>query len=71
MPHAVALDVLGGRIQTIRSVIDPDKPRHVGPLADAWAIDREPRRAHRSPGRPGQVSILVAATRLRVNPSRW
>ncbi len=37
----LALDVLDGRIQTIRSVINPDKLRHVGPVADAWAVARE------------------------------
>ena len=35
------LDVLDGRIQTIRSVINPDKLGHVGPVADAWAVLRE------------------------------
>ncbi|WP_203887336.1 RNA polymerase sigma-70 factor [Planotetraspora kaengkrachanensis] len=45
--HTLALDVLDGQIQTIRSVINPDKLRHVGPVADAWAIDREVRRARR------------------------
>ena len=34
----LTLDVLGGRIQTIRSVANPDKLGHVGPVADAWAI---------------------------------
>ncbi|TXK40975.1 RNA polymerase sigma-70 factor [Nonomuraea sp. C10] len=43
--HTLALDVLDGRIQTIRAVINPDKLGHVGPVADAWAIDREARRA--------------------------
>ncbi len=45
--HTLALDVLDGRIQTIRSVINPDKLGHMGPVADAWAIDREVRRARR------------------------
>jgi RNA polymerase sigma-70 factor, ECF subfamily len=40
-----ALDVLDGRIQTIRTVINPDKLRHVGPVADAWAVIREANRA--------------------------
>ncbi|HKE50229.1 MAG TPA: RNA polymerase sigma-70 factor [Actinomycetes bacterium] len=35
------LDVLDGRIQTIRAVLNPDKLGHVGPVADAWAIYRE------------------------------
>ena len=37
----LALDVLDRRIQTIRSVINPDKLGHVGPVADAWAVLRE------------------------------
>jgi RNA polymerase sigma-70 factor, ECF subfamily len=43
----VTLDVLGGRIQTIRAVVNPDKLGHLGPVADAWAIAREARKAHR------------------------
>lgn len=39
--HALALDVLDRQIQTIRSVINPDKLGHLGPVADAWAIDDE------------------------------
>ena len=31
----VALDVLDGRIQTIRAVANPDELGHVGPMADA------------------------------------
>ena len=43
----LTLDVLGGRIQTIRSVVNPDKLGHMGPVADAWAIAREVRQARR------------------------
>ncbi|MER5382943.1 RNA polymerase sigma-70 factor [Streptomyces sp. NPDC002688] len=35
------LDILDGRIQTIRTVSNPDKLAHVGPVADAWAVLRE------------------------------
>ena len=35
------LDILDGQIQTIRSVINPDKLGHLGPVADAWALVRE------------------------------
>jgi RNA polymerase sigma-70 factor (ECF subfamily) len=42
------LDVLDGRIQTIRAVINPDKLRHVGPVADAWAVVREANQTRRS-----------------------
>jgi RNA polymerase sigma-70 factor, ECF subfamily len=38
---ALVLDILDGQIQTIRSVSNPDKLRHVGPVADAWALARE------------------------------
>jgi RNA polymerase sigma-70 factor (ECF subfamily) len=43
--NALTLDVLDGRIQAIRLVINPDKLRHLGPVADAWAISRDVRRA--------------------------
>ncbi|MEV7236815.1 RNA polymerase sigma-70 factor [Streptomyces sp. NPDC051020] len=45
--HTLTLDVLDGQIQTIRAVINPDKLGHVGPVADAWAIDREVRQVRR------------------------
>jgi len=48
--HTMALDVLDGRIQAIRTVINPDKLGHVGPVADAWAIHREVQRADRPGG---------------------
>ena len=35
------LDILDGRIQTIRTVINPDKLAHVGPVADAWTVVKE------------------------------
>ena len=47
--HTLALDVADGQIQTIRSVINPDKLGHMGPVADAWAIDREVKRLRRQP----------------------
>ena len=43
----VVLDVLDGQIQTIRSVQNPDKLGHVGPVADAWAVVREVNQARR------------------------
>ncbi|MFD7694655.1 RNA polymerase sigma-70 factor [Streptomyces sp. NPDC059805] len=45
--HILVLDVLDGEIRTVRSVINPDKLGHLGPVADAWAVDREVRRARR------------------------
>jgi RNA polymerase sigma-70 factor, ECF subfamily len=42
------LDVLDGQVQAIRAVINPDKLRHMGPVADAWAVLREANEARRS-----------------------
>jgi RNA polymerase sigma-70 factor, ECF subfamily len=44
----LALDVLDGRIQTIRSVINPDKLAHLGPVADAHAVIHSAYRARRN-----------------------
>ncbi len=46
----LAIDVLDGRVQMIRSVFNPDKLGHVGPVADAWAVSREVKRARRLTG---------------------
>jgi RNA polymerase sigma-70 factor, ECF subfamily len=42
-----ALDIVEGSIQAIRSVINPDKLHHIGPVADAWALAREARAKRR------------------------
>ncbi|MET8962991.1 RNA polymerase sigma-70 factor [Streptomyces sp. NPDC004074] len=47
--HTLALDVLDGQIQTIRSVINPDKLGHLGPVADAFTVAREVKQARRQP----------------------
>lgn len=44
----IVLDVLEGRIQAIRSVINPDKLTHLGPVADIWAVRDEVTRRLRS-----------------------
>ncbi|MEU9987020.1 RNA polymerase sigma-70 factor [Streptomyces sp. NPDC007971] len=41
------LDILDGQIQAIRTVSNPDKLGHVGPVGDAWALLREAQQAHR------------------------
>jgi RNA polymerase sigma-70 factor, ECF subfamily len=46
----LVLDILDGRIQTIRGVINPDKLGHVGPVADAWAILHEAAQTRRPTG---------------------
>ncbi|KUH40659.1 MULTISPECIES: RNA polymerase sigma-70 factor [Streptomyces] len=47
--NTLVLDVVDGRIMTVRCVLNPDKLRHVGPVADAWALSREVKRARRQP----------------------
>lgn len=42
------LDVLDGQIQAIRTVSNPDKLRHVGPVGDGWAVLRETQQARRA-----------------------
>ena len=50
----LTLDVLDGRIQMIRSVVNPDKLGHVGPVADGWAVARELKQARRPNNRTGK-----------------
>jgi RNA polymerase sigma-70 factor (ECF subfamily) len=46
--NAWALDILDGRIQSIRTVLNPDKLGHLGPVADAWAVMRDATQARRA-----------------------
>jgi RNA polymerase sigma-70 factor (ECF subfamily) len=32
--NVIALDIVDGRVETVRSVINPQKLRHLGPLLD-------------------------------------
>jgi RNA polymerase sigma-70 factor (ECF subfamily) len=43
--NVLTIEIADGAIQAIRSVINPDKLGHVGPVADVWALLREERRA--------------------------
>ncbi|MGK5555697.1 RNA polymerase sigma-70 factor [Actinomadura kijaniata] len=45
--NTLALDILDGRVQAIRAVINPDKLRHLGPVADAREVLRETNGARR------------------------
>jgi RNA polymerase sigma-70 factor (TIGR02957 family) len=38
--NVVALDIADGQIQAVRSIVNPDKLRHLGPLADIGALLR-------------------------------
>ena len=42
--NVLSLDVADGLVQTVRSIINPDKLRHLGPLADVRGLLRASRR---------------------------
>ncbi|MFE6335464.1 RNA polymerase sigma-70 factor [Streptomyces sp. NPDC057798] len=46
--NIMAIDIADGRVRAIRSVINPEKLAHVGPVADAFAVMREANRARRA-----------------------
>src|ERR687895_751988 len=46
----IALDIAEGRVQGVRSVVNPDKLHHVGPVADLRALLRRASRARARPG---------------------
>jgi RNA polymerase sigma-70 factor (ECF subfamily) len=41
--NVISLDIADGAVQTVRSIINPDKLRHLGPLADIRRLLREGR----------------------------
>jgi RNA polymerase sigma-70 factor (TIGR02957 family) len=47
----LALDIADGRVQGIRSVVNPEKLRHLGPVADLRALLRRASRAREAPSR--------------------
>ena len=42
--NVIALEVRDGQIQTVRSVLNPEKLDHLGPVADHWAVHEELKR---------------------------
>lgn len=46
--NVLAIDIADGVIQTVRSVINPEKLHHLGPLADTADLNRQANRARRS-----------------------
>jgi RNA polymerase sigma-70 factor (ECF subfamily) len=48
MLNTWTLEMLDGRIQAIRTVLNPDKLGHLGPVADAWSVYREATAARRA-----------------------
>jgi RNA polymerase sigma-70 factor, ECF subfamily len=51
----ISIDIDGGQVQTVRSVISRDKLRHLGPLADLGLLQRQ-RRDGTEPGRTAAPS---------------
>jgi RNA polymerase sigma-70 factor, ECF subfamily len=41
--NVISLEIVDGAVQTVRSVINPEKLQHIGPVADAWALLRSRR----------------------------
>ena len=48
--ETMTLDVVDGRIQTFRTLVNPDELGNVGPVADAWAALREATQGGRPTG---------------------
>ena len=46
----LALDIADGRVQGVRSIVNPEKLQHVGPVADLRALLRRASRARPRPG---------------------
>jgi RNA polymerase sigma-70 factor (ECF subfamily) len=46
----IALDIAEGRVQGVRSIVNPDKLDHLGPVADLRALLRRASRARARPG---------------------
>lgn len=49
----MALDIVEGRVRAIRSITNPDKLGHLGPVGDGFAMLREAQRLRRESGRAG------------------
>jgi RNA polymerase sigma-70 factor (TIGR02957 family) len=48
----IALDVLDGQVQAIRTVANPDKLRHLGPVSQIWHLRRDELPRSVTPARP-------------------
>jgi RNA polymerase sigma-70 factor (ECF subfamily) len=48
--NVFVLDIAGGTVQAVRSVINPDKLRHLGPVADVRALMRRRSQADQPAG---------------------
>ena len=41
--NILTLDIASGRVEAVRAILNPDKLRHLGPVADLWRLLREAR----------------------------
>ena len=41
LPLVISLDIADGQIQAVSAIVNPDKLRHLGPVADLRALRRE------------------------------
>jgi RNA polymerase sigma-70 factor, ECF subfamily len=49
----MALDIADDRVQGVRSIVNPDKLRHIGPVADVRELLRRSRESGGHSKRPG------------------
>jgi RNA polymerase sigma-70 factor (ECF subfamily) len=59
-----SLEVLDGRIQAIRAVLNPDKLQHLGPIADQFALVRAALHARRPDARPEEDQQTPSTPRV-------
>jgi RNA polymerase sigma-70 factor (ECF subfamily) len=52
----MALDIADGRVQGIRSIVNPDKLRHLGPVADTAALLNQAKRSSDLPEEGAQLA---------------
>ena len=57
--HVLTVDIADGVVQTVRGIINPDKLRHLGPLADVRALMRAQKRDERGVTEGGAASSRV------------
>jgi NAD(P)-dependent dehydrogenase (short-subunit alcohol dehydrogenase family) len=51
LTNVFSIEIVDGTVQAVRSVINPDKLHHLGPVADVWALLRA-RRSSADPPAP-------------------
>ena len=57
--HVMAFDIADGVVQTIRSIINPDKLGHLGPLADVRAMLHDLKAERQASARPAKRGMTA------------